>query len=71
MTEHLPEPAPIPDDVGYDFDDDGFSVVGSLAAVADTGLFGTDEHEPDYVDTNEHVEDDLVFLDDDGAEVQR
>lgn len=64
MTEHLPEPAPVDDAADLDLTD-----LPDVAA--DTGLFGTDEHEPDYVDTDEHVEDDLVFLDDDGAEVQR
>lgn len=67
MTEQLPEPAPVDESADLDLTE-----LADLAfGAADTGLFGTDEHEPDYVDTDEHVEDDLVFLDDDGNEVER
>ena len=62
----IPEPADIPE-APDDLD------LSALADLAFGPLFDApaDEHEPGYVENDDHVEDDLVYLDDDGEEVAR
>lgn len=67
MSEHAPEPADIPE-APDDLDFTAFLDIDPGAAVGDVEL---DEHEPGYVATDDHVEDDLVYVDGDGEEVTR
>ena len=70
MSEPAPETSPEPADIPEAPDDLDFAALLNVdAAVADD--VDLDEHEPGYVETDDHVEDDLVYLDDDGEEVAR
>lgn len=62
-----PEPADIPE-APADLD---FTALTDLAVDEGADVGGVDEHEPGYVETDDHIEDDLVYLDDDGEEVTR
>lgn len=70
MFEHDPETSPEPADIPEAPEDLDFAVLLDADAAAADGA-ELDEHEPGYVETDDHVEDDLVYLDDDGEEVTR
>lgn len=74
MSEHDPETSPEPADIPEAPDDLDLSALADLAfgPLSDVPADApADEHEPGYVETDDHVEDDLVYLDDDGEEVAR